>query len=221
MVCAAPVPSSAKLPILHLDDHLVVVDKPPGILVVPAPGRGGATVVDLLGRQLGERVFAVHRLDEDTSGALVLARTEAARAGLDRLFAEHGAARTYHALLSHAPQPPAGRIESRLAEGADGVVRSVPRGGERAVTRYRTLCRRGRWTLVEVQPETGRRNQIRVHMAELGCPLVGDRKYGFRVRGGPAVGRVMLHAAALEFDHPVTGERVAVRCEAPEAELRP
>jgi 23S rRNA pseudouridine1911/1915/1917 synthase len=208
------------IPILHRDDHLVVVDKPAGILVVEAPGRRGPTLVDALTRQLGVRVQAVHRLDEDTTGAMVFALDAEARAGLDDLFRQHAATREYLALASAAPSPPAGRIESQLAEDAGGVVRVVRSGGERAVTHYETLARRGRCTLLRCRLETGRRNQIRAHLAALGCPLAGDRKYGFRARGDERFPRVMLHSWRLAFPHPVTGAALAIEAP-PEAALAP
>jgi 23S rRNA pseudouridine1911/1915/1917 synthase len=210
-----------EVPVLHADDHLVVVDKPAGVLTVPAPGRTGPTVVDLLTRQLQRQVFAVHRLDEETTGALVLALDGAARAGMEELFRVHAVERHYLALTSAAPSPPAGRIEANLGEGADGMVRVVPRGGQRAVTHYETLARRGRCALVRCRLETGKRNQIRVHLAALGCPLAGDRKYGFRARTGERFPRVMLHSWRLQFRHPILGSAVAVEVQPGEPELRP
>ncbi|MFN9946314.1 MAG: RluA family pseudouridine synthase [Planctomycetota bacterium] len=208
------------IPILHQDDHLVVVAKPAGILVVEAPGRRGPTLVDALTRQLGTRVQAVHRLDEDTTGAMVFALDAEARAGLDELFRRHAVTREYLALASAAPSPPAGRIESQLAEDAAGIVRVVRSGGERAVTHYETLDRRGRCTLRLCRLEPGRRNQIRAHLAALGCPLAGDRKYGFRARSDERFPRVMLHSWRLRFAHPLSGVEVAFAAP-PEPALAP
>lgn len=209
------------VPILFADEHLVVVDKPAFTLVVPAPGRNGRTVVDLVAEQLGRSVFAVHRLDEETTGLLILALDAAAKSGLERLFRDHAIERDYLALASAAPSPPAGRIESQLREDAAGVVRVVPRGGERAVTHYETLARRGRCALVRCRLETGRRNQIRAHFAALGCALAGDRKYGFRARPGEKFQRVMLHSWSLGFRHPVLGTEVRLQSLPAEAALRP
>ena len=175
----------AAIPILHQDDHLLVVHKPASVLVVNAPGRRGKTVLDLLADQLGARVYAVHRLDEGTTGALVIALTEAGRDAMDPLFREHAVQREYLALVSGRPSPAAGRIESQLRE-QDGMVRVVSHGGQLAITDYETLDRRGRLTLVCCRLATGRRNQIRVHMQALGCPIAGDRKYGYRARGDEA-----------------------------------
>ena len=204
------------IPILWQDEHLLVVDKPAGMLVVEAPGRSGRTLVTTVGAQLGAKVHAVHRLDEDTTGVLVLAKTLPAKQALEQIFREHAIERLYLALVSRAPTPPAGRIESRLTEGPDGVVRSTRQGGEWAVTHYKTLARAGRHTLVECRLETGRRNQIRAHLSELGSPIVGDRKYGWRGAGGERVGRLRLHAHSLRFTHPLTGEEVVVSAKTPE-----
>lgn len=209
------------VPIVHRDDHLVIVDKPAGVLVVPAPDRRAATIVDLVGAQLGQRVQAVHRLDEDTTGALVLALDDAGRTGMEALFRSHAVTREYLALVGAAPSPAAGKIDSQLLESEDGIVRVVPRGGVRAITHYEVLQRRGRNTLVRCRLETGRRNQIRVHMAALGCPLAGDRKYGFRSRGDERFPRVMLHSWRIRFSHPVTGTIVELSVPPAEPELQP
>lgn len=200
----------------------MVVHKPPRQLVVPAPGRTGPTVVDDVTAQLGHRVFAVHRLDEDVTGVLVLANDESARKPLEQVFRGHRAERLYLALLSRAPSPPAGRIESKLREDSSGLVRSVEGGaGQKAITEYRILKRVGHHTLVECRLLTGRRNQIRVHMADIGSPIVGDRKYGFRSRGGTPIKRLLLHAYTVRFTHPITGVEVLVRAEPEEKELAP
>lgn len=209
------------LRVVHHDEHLAIVDKPAGVLVVPAPGRTGRTVLDLAAEALGRPVQAVHRLDEDTTGALMVALTDSARAALEGLFRDHEVVREYLALASAAPSPPAGRVEAALAEGPDGLVRVVASGGRRAVTHYETLARRGRCTLLHCRLETGRRNQIRVHLAALGCPLAGDRKYGYRPRPGEHFRRVMLHSWRMRLRHPLTG--AAIDCVVPpaEPELRP
>lgn len=208
----------ANIPRLFEDEELVVVDKPAGRLVVPAPGRRGPTVVDLVTRAIGGPVRAVHRLDEDTTGVLVLARTERAARALEGQFRRHDCERTYRALVTRMPSPPAGRLRSWLRERPDGIVESRARGpGLEAVTDYTALRRVGRYTLVECRPATGRRNQIRVHLAELGCPIVGDRKYGFR--GANPFGRVVLHALRIRFRHPRTGEMVEVEAAPREPEL--
>ena len=210
-----------EIPILFEDEHLIVVNKPPRLLVVPAPGRAGPTITDVLSGQIGRRTYPVHRLDEDVTGTMVLALTKPAKTALEQVFRGHEIERTYLALLSRAPDPAAGRIESRLREAQSGIVRSVVKGpGEHAVTLFKTLRRVDRYTLVECRLETGRRNQIRVHMSDLGCPIVGDRKYGFRVRGGRSFSRPMLHAESISFEHPITGEPIRMEVDANETDLR-
>lgn len=208
------------IPLLHVDDDLIVVDKPAGMLVVPAPGRSGPTVVDALSRQLGQRVFAVHRLDEDTTGVLVVARTDAARAGMEAQFAEHLVERLYLALVRGAPTPAAGRIRSQLRAEGD-LMRVVTHGGQNAITHYETLERRGRYTLLCCRLETGRRNQIRAHLQALGHPLAGDRKYGFRSDGRERFPRPMLHSWRVRFRHPITGVEVQAEAPPPDARLAP
>ena len=207
--------------VLYSDEHLLIVDKPAGMLVVPAPGRKGPTMVDVLGKQFGQRVFAVHRLDEGTTGCLVFAFDEGARMALDATFREHTALRDYLALTTAVPSPESGCIESNLDEGPDGVVRIVREGGRRAVTHYETLARRDRGSLVRCRLETGRRNQIRVHLSALGCPVAGDRKYGYRSRRGESYPRVMLHSWSIKLAHPIDGRDVSVACQPAEAVLRP
>ena len=210
-----------KIPVLYEDEHLLVVDKPPRLLVVDAPGRSGPTLVDHVQRQVEGDAFAVHRLDEDTTGAVLLARTPEARHALDEMFRRHAIDRIYWAVVDQVPSPAAGKIESRLQEDPRGIVRSVVSGpGKRAVTHFRTL-RRGRRVLVECRPETGRRNQIRVHLSELGCPILGDRKYGYRPREGKPVKRLMLHAREVQFAHPITGQPLTVEAPAPEGYPEP
>ncbi|MCA8941090.1 MAG: RNA pseudouridine synthase [Planctomycetes bacterium] len=208
--------------VLFEDERVLVVDKPPRMLVVDAPGRSGPTLIDLLSKQLGEPVYPVHRLDEDTTGALLVARSPESRARLDELLRHRLVERVYHARTARVPSPLAGRIESRLEEGRDGVVRCVRgRRGKTAITNYRVLERRAVGALVECRLETGRRNQIRAHLAELGCPIIGDRKYGWRATdGGPKPSRPLLHAFSLAFDDPESGRRVFVESPAPEPELR-
>jgi RluA family pseudouridine synthase len=210
----------AAIEVLYADDHLVVVDKPAGLLVVPAPGRSGATLIDRLAAELGGRFHAVHRLDEGTTGALVVARSEAACAAMEDLFRRHDVVRDYLALVAGIPTPPSGRIRSQLQE-QDGVVQVVTRGGRTAVTTYETLGRRGRFTLVRCRLETGRRNQIRVHMSEIGCPLAGDRKYGFRARPGETFRWPLLHSWRIAFQHPILEVRVEVQAPPPDPLLVP
>ncbi|MEO0478109.1 MAG: RluA family pseudouridine synthase [Planctomycetota bacterium] len=208
------------LTVLHEDEHVLVVDKPAFLLTVGAPGRTEKTLLDLVQTRFG-RLYPVHRLDEETTGALAFARTIDAREGLEMIFRERRSERLYLALCARVPSPPSGRIESRLVTGEDGIVRSETKG-DLAITTYRTLTRRSGGALVACRLMTGRRNQIRAHLSELGAPLCGDRKYGWRPReGDPKVDRTMLHAWRLAFDHPIDGSRVSCEAEPPDPRLRP
>ena len=209
------------VPILYRDDHLVVADKPAGMLVVAAPGRRAPTLVDVLSLQLGLRVLPVHRLDEDTTGCIGFALDESARVRLERAFRDHAIERDYLALATAVPSPEAGRIEANLAEGGDGVVRVVAHGGKTAVTHYQALARRERCCLLRCRLETGRRNQIRAHLAALGCPLAGDRKYGYRPRSDESFPRPMLHSWRLRMEHPITSEPLEVVSVPVDAVMRP
>jgi 23S rRNA pseudouridine1911/1915/1917 synthase len=255
-------PEAIPLDILYEDEHLIVVDKPPGLVVHPAPGQWSGTLVNALLHHCGAslsgiggvaRPGIVHRLDKDTSGVMVAAKSAPAHARLVEMFAAHDIERAYVAVTRGAPRPLLGRIETRVARSAHdrkkiAVVRErhVKRDpysddpdrqeseesahGRIAITNYRALETFGRLdeagsqpasALVECRLETGRTHQIRVHMAHIGAPVLGDPVYG-KGRGLKSVGkgpawrnavsladafpRQALHAAILGFDHPVTGE---------------
>ncbi len=224
-------------PIRYRDDHLVVVAKPPGLVVHPGAGHAGDTLVDAL-RAAGiplapaggeDRPGIVHRLDRDTSGLLVVACTDDAYTGLVAALASREVSRRYLALVVGVPTEPRGRVEGPI--GRDPLHRTrfaVVAGGKPAVTRYRTLATGAApgdpptpVSLVACTLETGRTHQLRVHLSTLGNPVVGDPTYVPRRGVATALGAVrpLLHAAALRFSHPVTGEVVAVDEPAP-ADLR-
>jgi tRNA pseudouridine65 synthase len=197
------------LPILYRDDVVAVVDKPAGL----ATHRGWAPEPDVAvaraRRHLGQRVFAVHRLDRGTSGALVLALTAEAARALGAAFAEGRVRKMYLALVRGLP-PPSGLVDHAIQATED---RQGPRVEAR--TAYRRLEVFGRYSLVEAEPLTGRLHQIRRHMKHLSCPLIGDVKYGkgphnrlFRERLG--LHRMFLHAARVRFPHPDTGAPLEV-----------
>lgn len=213
------------------DEHLIVVDKPAGMVVHPAAGNPDGTLVNALlhhcaGQLSGiggvARPGIVHRIDKDTSGLLVVAKSDVAHEGLARQFADHSLERAYLAVTQGHPQPPSGTIRARLGRSdADrkkmAVLPDTSSRGKHAVTHYRTLERLDHCALVECRLETGRTHQVRVHLASIGNALVGDPVYG---RPSSALRpllkelgfhRQALHAAVLGFIHPVTGERV--RCE--------
>ncbi len=250
-VPAIPEPEDIPLDVLFEDAHLILVNKPAGMAVHPAPGSWQGTLVNALlhhcqGALPGiggvERPGIVHRIDKDTTGVLVVAKTEAAHKGLSALFATHTIDRTYLALTRGAPRPGAGTVESDIARSPKDRKKMavVPDGeGRHAVTHYKTLETYGQISKVEARPaaaliecrlETGRTHQIRVHMAHRNCSLIGDPVYG-RHRGIKAYGRgdafdtatqlarkltrQALHAASLGFEHPVTGARVFVETPLP------
>ncbi|RKQ84123.1 RluA family pseudouridine synthase [Brockia lithotrophica] len=213
-------PEDIPLRILYEDDHYLVVDKPPGILVHPIrPGMRGTLAAAVAHHfatiGLRSRVRPVHRLDRDTSGVIVFAKHAWAHARLDALFRASAVRKTYLAVVSGVPDPAEQTIELPLSRrpGRDGKIAVDARGlFARTVVRVREALGE-RASLVEAVPETGRTHQIRVHLSALGHPIWGDRLYG-----GPRVGisRQALHAESLEFLHPFTGEPKAFRAPVPE-----
>lgn len=204
--------------LLLADADLVFVDKPAGIPSQPTLTSDRGHLPELVGALLGSPVTLVHRLDRETSGVTVLARTPAAARRLADAFRDGTPEKTYLALCARAPSPPEGRIDAPLGKDPRHPGRRMVReGGEAAATRYRTLAvGPGGAALVEARPETGRTHQIRAHLAHLGAPLLGDARYGGpRMVGELPVPRVMLHALRLEVDHPSTGERIAVTAPVP------
>jgi 23S rRNA pseudouridine1911/1915/1917 synthase len=230
-VAAEPEAQAIDLTIVYEDDQLIVIDKPAGMVVHPAPGNPDATLVNALLAHCGEslsgiggvkRPGIVHRLDKDTTGLLVAAKTDIAHHGLSRQFADHSLERAYRALVWGLPSPRQGEIEGNIGRSSQdrkkmAIVRS---GGKPALTRYTVLKSYGggALSLVECRLATGRTHQIRVHMTALGHPLVGDATYG-RVRAGRLSNlplemrerlaefpRQALHAYLLGFSHPTKGE---------------
>jgi 23S rRNA pseudouridine1911/1915/1917 synthase len=221
-----------RLRILYEDEHLLVVDKPAGLLTVPSgPGRldedTALARVHEYARHLRPRdAYAerVHRLDRDTSGAVAFALSREARSGLIRTFRAHRIDRLYLAVVEGEPREERGEVRAPLRDTWVSGRRAVARGDEPSVaarTRWRVRERFSEATLLEVGLDTGRQHQIRVHLAHVGLPIVGDRVYGGPRRGaGPPARRPMLHAFRLAFDHPVHGKRVDVACPPPEDFLR-
>lgn len=208
--------------LVYEDPHLVVIDKAPGILSM-ATGHHAfcvKSVLDEYFRRSRQRCTAhvVHRLDRDTSGLLVYAKTLQAEQILEHNWHQIVTDRRYVALLSGRLPQPEGAVESWLHEGKAYYTLSSPvdDGGKYALTRYRELRTDGRHTLAELRLETGRKNQIRVHMQSLRCPVCGDAKYG---NGDDPIGRLALHAFRLNFYHPVTGEALSFDTPLPRAFL--
>lgn len=237
---AEPLGQDIPLTIVFEDDHLIVIDKPAGLVVHPAAGHEDGTLVNALIAHCGDtlsgiggvkRPGIVHRLDKDTSGLLVVAKTDAAHQGLAALFADHGRegslVREYRAFVWGAPSRPGGTIEATIGRHArqrEKMAVVAESKGRHAVTHWELLERFGTpeavASLVACQLETGRTHQIRVHMAHLGHPLLGDMTYGsgFKTKAARLsadaqaaladLGRQALHAAVLGFEHPVTGEEL-------------
>ena len=226
---ASPRPFASPFPVLYRDPHLIVIDKPAGMLSVPVH-QGAGEEESVLSRLLESQrqrfpqrkpfVGRVHRLDRDTSGALAFALDAATRAGLIALFRDHRIERRYLALVEGAPTRDEGTIDAPMADEWEGGRRRVARGEEAsspAHTRYRVRERFPGGALLEVELQTGRQHQIRVHLAHCGWPVLGDRVYRKDRTRPPLIQtpRQMLHAETLAFDHPVTAERVSVTCPLP------
>jgi len=217
------------LVVAHEDEHLIVVDKPAGLVVHPAAGNLDGTLVNALLHHCGgslsgiggvARPGIVHRIDKDTSGLMVAAKTDRAHEGLAKQFADHSIERRYRAITGGRPRPADGTVDAPLARSTrDRKKVAVVAGGKRAVTHYRTLTSLRDAAMVECRLETGRTHQVRVHMASIGHALLGDPVYG-RSKGATRAlleelnfRRQALHAQVLGFLHPIT--RVAIRLESP------
>jgi 23S rRNA pseudouridine1911/1915/1917 synthase len=221
------------LEIVFEDEHLLVVDKPAGMVVHPAAGNLDGTLVNALlhhcaGRLSGiggvARPGIVHRIDKDTSGLLVVAKTDVAHEGLAAQFARHSIDRRYLAIVAGRPNPASGTIDAPLARSAANRKKMAVTGegrGKRAVTHYRIVTLLRDAALVECRLETGRTHQVRVHLASIGHPLLGDPAYGRPRKGhGELLKRLnfqrqALHAAQLGFVHPVSKENLSFKSALP------
>ncbi len=220
-------PRDAAYDLRYEDEHLLVVDKAAFVLTVPTGQSEMNTLEDRLNRYVERRmhkgrVFVVHRLDRGVSGLLVFAKTRDAGLRLKSQFAAHKPDRRYVAVVAGHVKPAQGTIESHLATGANLDRYSVRHAREgqtqHAVTHYRTLHSSPRGvSVLEVRLETGRRNQIRVHLAEKGHPVLGDPRYRTDLAQHPLwrINRLALHAVSLAFDHPITGKRLSFTSELP------
>jgi 23S rRNA pseudouridine1911/1915/1917 synthase len=212
-------PEPGGVEVLHEDDHLLVVSKPAGLVVHPAPGRRTGTLVNrLLGMGVAlsagtdpDRPGIVHRLDAGTSGAMVVAKDDASHAALRALFTRHDVDRRYLTLVRGRVEDETFAVDARLnRQGGRTVI--DPGAGVEARTELTVRERLPRSTLLEARPRTGRTHQIRVHLSSVGHPVLGDRQYGGGGDDAARLGleRPFLHALLIAFTHPATGERLEV-----------
>ena len=215
--------------VLHADDDIIVVNKPSGVIVHRAPGYPDGTLCDILlkdfpdmaGVGSDERPGVVHRLDRDTSGVMVFARTQRAYLALRREFESHGCVKkTYLAVLHGTPKPQTGTLNTMIGRKPFDAKRMavVDHNGKTAVTHWTVLSKHGGLSLVEFIIETGRMHQIRVHAAHLGHPIAGDSLYGDQVRDRRMArppSRPLLHAVELSFPHPASRRMVTFAAEPP------
>lgn len=232
---AEALPEDIPLDVAFEDEHLIVINKPAGMVVHPAAGNYSGTLVNALlhhcKRQLSgiggvARPGIVHRIDKDTSGLLVAAKSTTAHEGLAAQFADHSIERRYLAVVSGRPMPPSGTISTRIGRSDRNrkkmaVLEDDASRGKHAITHYKTLKALDFCTLVECRLETGRTHQIRVHMSSIKHALIGDQVYGRPPTNlKPILDRIgfhrqALHAADLGFDHPVTCNRIELSAELP------
>ncbi|MBV9081339.1 MAG: RluA family pseudouridine synthase [Acidobacteriaceae bacterium] len=220
-------PEDIRVRILYEDIDVVVVDKPAGMVVHAGAGHHRGTLVNALLHRFGTlaggddvRPGIVHRLDRDTSGVLVIARTDAAHQALARQFHDRTIEKTYLAIVHGRMKQPCGRIDAPIARDPVRRVRMTARlaSGRSALTEYRVIEELGRFSLLEVKIRTGRTHQIRVHLSNLHHPIVGDRLYGApaALPGLPALHRFFLHAHRLRFRSPSTGDWIEIESPVPE-----
>jgi len=206
-----PAQEAPRVPVLYEDADIIVIDKPAGMLSVSTDKESGNTayriVNDYVQARGGARVFIVHRLDRETSGVLLLAKSEPVKRKLQENWDDCAVQRGYTAVVEGNVQPPEGKITSWLKQTATLLVYSSGKKGDGklAVTNYRTLQASDEYSLLEISLETGRKNQIRVHMKDMGHPVAGDKKYGAHTN---PFGRLALHAGVLVVRHPASGEEM-------------
>jgi 23S rRNA pseudouridine1911/1915/1917 synthase len=193
----------SNIPVLYEDDWIVIVDKPPGLLTIPAPQKQSRNLTAILNEDLQKqgvvyRLHPCHRLDKETSGLIMYAKGKSAQDDLMQLFKDHKITKTYTAFVQGVIEQDKGVINKSIE-------------GKPASTQFKVLQRRRGFSVVELSPETGRSNQIRIHFKAIGHPLVGESKFAFRKDFALRAKRVCLHAKYLEFKHPKTGKIVAVK----------
>jgi len=213
--------AASDVPVVFEDESLIVVDKPAGLVVHPAPGHGDTTLAELFAGRIGGgpeagRSGVVHRLDRGTSGLMLLAKSEPAHAALQRAIQNREVERTYLAMVEGVPRTRSGTIDAPIGRSARERHRmAVDGAGSReAVTHFRVTEPLSGQSLLEARLETGRTHQIRVHMASIGHPVIGDTTYGGKIAFG--LDRPFLHSARLGLAHPATGERLEFEASLPD-----
>lgn len=203
--------ASLPFPVLYEDQSLIVIDKPAGISTSSTDGSSNVQLIiseymkDVTKGKI--RTYVVHRLDKEVSGVLILAKSEPVMDTIKDKWDE--TQKHYYAFVEGIPQNPEGTIKSWLIEDKAMKMRSVqePVAGKLAITHYKTIRNIDNYTLLDIKTDTGRKNQIRVHLSDIGCPIVGDRKYGAST---DFMRRVRLHAYSISFPHPLSGEFITV-----------
>ena len=218
------VPQDIPLDVVYEDDDVIVVNKPSGLVVHPAPGHSGGTLVNALLFHCGAslsgvggalRPGIVHRIDRDTSGLIIAAKNDYAHQFLSAQLADHTLARTYECIVVGNLREDSGTVDAPIErDSRDRKRMAVVPGGRRAVTHWTVLARYPGYTHVQCRLETGRTHQIRVHMAYLGHPILGDTVYGAK-KPVPGLTGQCLHAVGLQFIHPRTKELVSLSCPLP------
>ena len=213
------------LDVVYEDEDVIVVNKPVGMVVHPAPGHSDGTLVNALLHHCGDslsgvggekRPGIVHRIDRDTSGLIIAAKNDAAHLGLSAQLADHTLARTYECLVAGNLRQDSGTVDEPIGRHpTDRKKMAVTAKGRRAVTHWEVIARYPGATHVRCRLETGRTHQIRVHMAHIGHPILGDTVYGAK-KPVPGLTGQCLHAVGLRFLHPRTGEAVELHCDLPE-----
>ena len=207
-------------PILYDDQSVIVIDKPAGIATSSIDG--SANVQQSVSEYLKDiskgtiRTYVVHRLDKEVSGVLLLAKSEIVMDTIKDKWEE--TEKHYFALVEKVPENPEGTIKSWLIEDNTQKMHSADEasGGKLAITHYRTIRNINNYALLDIKTETGRKNQIRVHLSDIGCPIIGDRKYGASTN---FIRRVRLHACSISFPHPLTGKMITVESSMPQGFL--
>jgi len=196
------------IPIVYEDEWLLVLNKPAGLLVIPTPKKESRTLTSILNDDAAKnnkpyRLHPCHRLDRDTSGLIIYAKGRAAEKKMTELFKNRKVKKTYLALIQGCPVKNAGRITHSIE-------------GKSAITNYRVTEKRNDFSILEVEPLTGRTNQIRIHLKQLGYPVLGEERYAFRRDFKIKAKRLCLHAQRLEFKHPLSGKLLSLDAELPQ-----